>query len=291
MSFRALLFWSLLAIASASCQKTMNSPTAGMNPTTYELTSIVWSGVQSNGQSFHFQYDSAHLLTAYTWIEWGAGGYNITDSGNIPIPGWTDTVSFRLEYSNGRVRRLYTSDPNGPANGFTDYSYDTKGRLVGTSYYAPDGTPAQGRENYSYDANGRVSDKWLYDGTGKNAYHYCFSFDSLGNLAKEVDSTLFENPILVYIFTYPKYDTHVNWLRTINGYPITFSSDNNFGEGSSLSPNNYQTVLYDANPQGGVPAYLMGLSTITYDYQYNDAGLPVQMQLGPWTTTFTYKKY
>jgi hypothetical protein len=62
-----------------------------------------------------------------------------------------------------------------------------------------------------------------------------------------------------------------------------------FGLACSISPNNLLTVTTYGSIEPGEPFGL--LSTSTYTYQHNEAGLPVQEQLNGLTTTFTYQKY
>lgn len=251
------------------------------NPTSYELISEVWSGPVTNGQSYLFAYDSTHLLTSYKRIQWGQGGYNITDSGNFPLPGFADTSYFHVEYSNGRVSGLYSVD--GGARGYAAYEYDSAGRLVKVI-----SQPGDYIYLYSYNDKGQVTDRKEMNTTAIN-FHYTYVYDNNGNLVKEVDSTLYTNPPLIYMTEYSDYDSKVNPLRALNGYGISSGADVNFGSGASVSPNNAGTSRYSTNTNGG-PDFGPP-STASYNYQYNDEGLPVQIQSGPWIITLQYKKY
>lgn len=271
------------------CRKSMTSAPAGFsqNPTSYELVSEVWSGPVTNGQSYLFTYDdSTHLLTSYKRIQWGQGGYNITDSGNFPLPGFSDTSYFHLTYSDGRISRLYSSD--GGAQGYAAFEYNSKGWLVKSTNYFLNGQPQDYVYLYSYNDKGQVTGMRETNTSTLN-FHYTFAYDNNGNLVKEVDSTLYTHPPLIYMTEYSDYDNKVSSIRALNGYGTTYAGDYNLGSGSSIPSNNVGSASYYTNTNGspdfGPP------STVLYNYQYNDEGLPVQIQSGPWTITLQYKKY
>lgn len=280
----------IIALSVISCRKEITPVAASpsQNPTSYELVSETWSGVATNGESILFTYDSTHLLTDYKQIQWGQGGYSITDSGNFPLPGFSDTSYNHLEYSNGRVSKQYVIDKNG-GQGYWTYEYNSKGWLVKITTYDLNGQPEDGYTYlYSYNENGQVTDMRQGDASAPS-YHDTFEYDSAGNLTKEVDSTLYINPAWVQISEYSNYDNKINFVRALNGYPTTYSTGNNFGVVSSFSPNNYGKVEYYGSIQPGDPFGL--LSSSVNAYQYNDQGLPVQIVSGPWTVTLQYQKY
>jgi len=288
MSTRHLLILFTSFLFLMSCKKGITSaPSPSANPTSYELVSEIWFGPVTNGQSYLFTYDSAtHLLTDYKRIQWGQGGYNITDSGNFPLPGFSDTTYYHLEYTNGRVSRLYIND--GGAQGYMAYEYNSMGWLVKAVYYYLNGQSDNNILLYSYNDKGQVTDMRETNGP-TNEFHYTYAYDNSGNVVKEVDSTLYTHPALVYVTECAQYDNKVNSLRALNGYGAAANMDRNLGSGSSISPNNVGTLSYYTNTSGG-PSF-GSPSTTDYTYQYNDEGLPVQIISGPWTITLQYKKY
>ena len=221
-------------------------------------------------------------MTDYIRVKWGGAGISINGQDTITTPGFIDTGYYHLEYQRGRVYRQYVNDQS---EGYWSYTYDASGRLVNTETYYMNGQPAYYTEVYSYNAQGEANDMKIYGENPAPAFHYVFNWDTFGNLAMETDSTLGSNPgdFLVYEYTYDAYDQQVNFLRTINGYPMTFTNSSNFWSGSSLSPHNFQSEVwrYPGPAQSIQP----------YRYIYNSAGLPTQIQTGPWTVTLRYQTY
>lgn len=288
MTPKSLMLVAASTIALASCKKDAGSLSSQIsNPTTYELTSIVWSGPTTNGESIYFTYDSTHLLTDYKRIQWGQGGYNITDSGSILLPGWTDTGYYHLEYNNGRLARQYEND--GGAQGYWAYTYNNHGWLTSIATYYHNGQPENITYKYTYNDKGQLTDMWEYGYTPAPDFHDVYTYDNQGNLAQEVDSTLEINPAWVQITDYTSYDNEVNVAKALNGYALCTSTTNNFGFSSSISPNNVTGSSFYGSITPGDPWGLLSVDSSIY--QYNDVGLPVKQLAGPWIITYTYNKY
>jgi hypothetical protein len=289
MMWKSLFAVFCCMLMFTNCKKENSVASLSSNPTSYELTSIVWSGPTTNGQSFYFTFNSSHLLTDYKRIQWGQGGYNITDSGNIPLPGWADTGYYHLEYSNGRVARQYIADTVGGMFGYWTYAYNSQGWLTSVRTYYLNGQPENITYTYQYNGMGQVTDMWEYGATPMPDYHSVYSYDSKGDLEREVDSTLFTDPVWIQVTDYTSYDNGINVARALNGYVLSTSTTNNFGFSSSISPNNVTGISYYGSIVPGDPFGLLAVDSSSY--QYNDAGLPVQQLAGPWIITYTYTKY
>jgi hypothetical protein len=76
----------------------------------------------------------------------------------------------------------------------------------------------------------------------------------------------------------------VNYARAVNGLPAVLAPNNTLAMFSSLSANNVLSDKYYFS-SGGVT------SPSSYTYVYNDEGLPVKIQYGPWIVTLEYEKF
>jgi hypothetical protein len=280
--YKAILVIGIFVLLT-NCKKATTSlpPVVSQNPTSYVLIAEVWSGPITNGESFFFSYDSSHLLTDYMRIQWG-GAYTIIGNDTTIGSGFSDTTTYHLEYNNGRVWRQYSKDGN--SQSYSEYAYNNRGQLVKATDYNFNGQPDGYGYQYIYNSLGQLTD--MLEGSYPYNFHYTFAYNVDGNLAIEVDSTLYTNGPLIYTSEYSNYDSRVNFVKAINGYPTTFATDNNFGTGASISPNNFGRLRYSTSQSAGGVG-----QTNDYVYQYNDQGLPVQMQSGPWIVTYQYRKY
>jgi hypothetical protein len=120
-------------------------------------------------------------------------------------------------------------------------------------------------------------------------FRYVFTYNSNNNLTSVTNFILWSNPQQKVKYEWLSYDNKVNFIKAVNGLPITFVWDNNYGAYSSSSPNNYIDQNYyvpvDNSQSFGSPHY------INNSFQYNDQGLPLKQFSGPWTVTFEYEKY
>jgi hypothetical protein len=81
----------------------------------------------------------------------------------------------------------------------------------------------------------------------------------------------------------------VNFIKAVNGLPLTFVWDNNYHSYSSSSPNNFLVENYYTPVNMDQPFGSPNL--INYSYEYNAEGLPTKMRYGSWLVTFEYEKY
>jgi hypothetical protein len=235
------------------------------------LLSIATTTSTTQAEYFYMTYDSStHLLTSFKRIQ-------ITNSPS------TDTTNYQLIYSQGRVSNMIMTDRDGGGNGVYGYHYNSKGWL--DTVWVIDGTS----EAFKYNNKGEPTDVYEFNNGLTVWYHSTFAYDSSGNLSTEVDSSLYDVPLLVQTTNYTQYDNAVNYIKTINGYPPTWSWDNNFGIASSFSPNNNIAYTFQSSPSSNDPNGI--IDPVGFSYEYNEAGLPARIVSGPFTTILTYQKY
>lgn len=271
------LLFGLTAILGLSCKKQsiLGHPNSFItNPTSYILKHQTWTGPTSNGESFSYFYNSENLISRIERYQWGGGGTSQM---------WYDTSYYQFEYNNGLCTKWTINDG---FQGYFIYKYnDQKLPLSRTIYYSD--STIQGHTFYKYDNSGNLIEK--IDSSNKVNFRNFYTYDSGNNLTSATENILWSSPQQKLKTEYVTFDTKVNYIKAVNGLPMTTDFDNNFHSYSTTSPNNFASSKYytqvNINDPFGSP------QIVTLTYEYNDEGLPTKMQSGPWTVIYEYAKY
>jgi YD repeat-containing protein len=271
-----------LAIIFFSCKKENNNSVSIpyiTNPTSYVLTSEIWSGPATNGEYFYFTYNSEHLISKIQRIQWGTESVN-----GGSMQKWYDTANYAYEYTHGLCSRWIVTE--GGSNWFYTYEYNNNKLPVKRTVYSMGDYLPERYYLYKYDNSNNLVE--IVDSSLNVNFRYEFTYNSNNNLTS-VTSYQGAIPVQKEQYQWLAFDNKINFIKAVNGLPPTFVWDNNFNSYSSSSPNNILTENYyspaDINQPFG-PAY-----PDSYSYQYNDEGLPTTMQDGPWIVNFEYEKY
>lgn len=282
----SLLLLSIVLLFCISCKKETEEITKATysnipnnNPTSYLLKSQIWSGPSTNGGGFFYYYNSDNQVYKIKRHQWGTGSSN-----GGPVVRWDDTTYYYFEYTNGLCTK-WTIDDHG-SKGYYTYDYNAQNLPYKRTTYGASNM-VQGYCFYKYDKNNNLIER--KDSSYQLNFRYDFTYDSNNNLTSVTDNILWSNPQQKMKYEFLTHDQNVNFIKAVNGLPITFIWDNNYHSYSSSSPNNFLTQNYyvpvDANQPFGQPR------VYNYSYDYNDEGLPVKMEYSPWLVTFTYQKY
>jgi hypothetical protein len=267
-----LLLASLIVLSA--CKKDHSSAgTSGpsTNPASYALISYASFVNQTLVDSMSFTYDAAaRLLTSYVDIPFGSGQIFPTE--------------YQFSYTNGKCTRIDIT-----AEGYSTYytyQYNSDSTVDTVKFYSsPDTVPAASAF-FSYNATGQMVDEFDFAGS-LNYSHYVYTYDALGDLSTSVDSSLASSPGFVTTWRYTDYDSKVNLLRAVPGYPTTNSLMPSFG-GQHSSPHNcLQTITTGNIAPGG--QYVA--DTVNFKYTYNSAGLPTQIVNGIDTFRLVYMQF
>ncbi len=278
------LFLSLLSsckkdfVESADDPKTQTNHIT--NPTSYVLKKQSWTGPPNSGHHFSYEYNADHLVSKIERYQWGT--YSV-DGG--PEQRWETTDYYTFEYTNGLCTkwRIQTS----AGDGYFTYEYNNKNLPVKrTVYHTNDNTP-QGYSFYKYDSSNNLVEK--IDSSDKVDFRYVFTYNNKNNLTSVIDYILWSAPQQKVKYEWLSHDDKVNFIKAVNGLPVTFILDNNFNAYSSSSPNNatgqnYYTTV-DISQPFGHPDY----NSTSFDY--NEEGLPLKQYFPSGTYTFEYEKY
>lgn len=199
-------------------------------------------------------YDTYGFFAAKQRYSYDANG-NLTDSamydekgvimerqaytytnGNLTQIAGTDAAgaaSYKEVHSyddKGRIRESTHSIQN-KTFGKTVYKYDQKGNLSEVAFYTPEGTKADApigpcsgahRITYTYDTTNKPVQIVSFETDGKQQRSWNYTYDSKGQLAKDVRDSEFSRT--TYTYTY-EYDPHGNWTKqfgTAQTQPKTF---------------------------------------------------------------------
>ena len=270
----AVLFVTAL-IAACSCTKRPNDEKKLeiQNPTSYLLRKIIWSGPTSNGESLAFFYNSDHLVSKIERYEWSGGPSQIT----------YDTSYYSFEYTNGLCTKWKVSEG---FEGYFIFEYNTRNLPVKRTCYYADNSFSHATF-YKYDNDDNLIEKT--DSAVTIDFRSVYAYDSNNDLVSSIEYILWSSPQQKVKYEWSNFDQKVNFIKAVNGLPVTAAYDNNVGSYSSSSPNNAQTENYfsrvDINQSFGSP------NSSSFSYEYNEQGLPVKMKTGPWIVTFEYEKY
>lgn len=243
------------------------------NPTSYILRKQTWSGVSSNGESFAYFYNSDHLVSRIDRYQWSNGT--------------ADTTYSTFEYENGLCRKwtLYDGYARAFAYGYFIYEYNNSDLPVKRTYYSDNAVDFY--TFYKYDNANNLIEK--FDSSQSIDFRSVYSYNSDNNLVKATEYILWSSPQQKSQIEWSDFDQKVNFIKSVNGLPITAAYDNNYRSYSSSSPNNYHVESsYD---QVNIDQPFGQPFSDYSQYEYNDENLPTKMVYGPWTVSFEYEKY
>ena len=272
-----------LSLLSACSRTPPSSPDLSLNPTSYELLSIVWSGppptavgvAPSFGQAVYFTYDNNHLLTDYRRLDWGG------DSLPSPNPPDTNVYTYHLEYTNGQVSKVDYND-GGIAFSQDEYYYNANGQVSSVREYHANIIGMT--TDYQYDNRGNRILESRSSG-GQLQVRLAYVFDNDNNLTSRTDSSLWPSQKQVARTVYAAHDDKVNFLKAINGFP----GDGNVEFYPLTSPHNGTSQISYPAVNTGQP-FGAGAQQ-TFSYEYNDEGLPTTIRTGAQVITLTYRRY
>ncbi len=247
-------------------------------PGSYLLKRQIWTAPTANGGSFLYIYNSDHLVSRIERYQWGTYSVN---GGQLQT--FYDTSYYALEYAGNLCTKLTISD--GGADGYIAYEYNDQNLPIKSTIYYSDNT-VQSYSFYKYDGLNNLIEK--IDSTDKVNFRYVFSYNESNNLTSVVNYILWPNPQRKVKYEWVAFDTKVNFIKAVNGLPITFRWNNNYHSYSSSSPNNILTEKYYVPVNIDEPFDSPNFTN--YSYSYNEAGLPTTMSYGAWTVIFEYEK-
>jgi len=266
-----ILFVAALITAYSCTKEPDGSPAKIQNPTSYILKRQTWSGVPSNGLSVAYFYNSDHLISRIEKYVWGIG--------------FADTSYSTFEYENGRCRKRTEYDGYARAYpyGYFIYEYNKDDLPVKRTYHSD--SAVEFYTFYKYDNANNLIEK--FDSSHSVDFRHVFSYNGDNNLVKVIDYILWSSPQQKSQREWSSFDNKVNFIKAVNGLPSP--DDNNVGEFSSSSPNNY--VIEAAYDQIDIDQPFGQPRFYNYTYEYNEEGLPVKITEIPWIVTFEYEKY
>lgn len=280
MKKQSLLFISLAIFFSFSCKKEYIGLGSNRNPTSYLLKKQTWTGPATNGESFSYIYNADNLVSKIERYQWGT--YNTNGE---PQQTWHDTAYYTFEYTNGLCTKWRMQE--GGADGYFIYEYNNQKLPVKRTAYFTYNNTVESYSIYKYDNLNNLIEQ--VDSSDKVNFRYIFTYNSNNNLTSVINYILWSTPQQKVKYEWLSFDDKVNFIKAINGLPITFIWDNSYNAYSSSSPNNYLNENYytpvDLNQPFGQANYNVN------SFQYNDEGLPIKLSSGSWTITFEYEKY
>lgn len=280
MKHLRLLSICFLLFGLLSCKKDCNTEainTIDNNPT-YLLTKTTSEHLAgTNGEIFLFNYNSENQISQIKRIQWVFGASNVQ-----PVQKWYDTTTYSFIYSNNLPVRCIIKENTG--SWFYDYEYQGNQIIKRTIKYA-DGS-IQGYTRYSYNAEGKLLEAAEF--TDKINFRHSIVYDN--QMVTIIKYTLWSSPQKKSKTEYSNFDSKVNFIKAVNGLPVSYTWDCfNIGSYSSSSPQNFGFQQHywdvDIDKEFGAP------SSTTNSYEYNQEGLPTKMYYAGWTVTFEYQKY
>ena len=284
MKRQSILFIPLAIFFFLACRKENIGSIADTNyitnPTSYILKRQTWSGPATNGESFLYIYNTDHLVSKIERYQWGT----FTTNGG-PTQTWFDTAYYTFEYTRGICTKWRIQE--GGADGYFIYEYNNRKLPAKRTLYFTSTNVVQSYSTYKFDAFSNLIEE--VDSSDKLNFRYVFTYNSNNNLTSVTNYIMWSNPQQKMRYEWLSFDDKVNFIKAVNGLPITFIWDNNYYAYSSSSPNNYVDVNYYSPVDINQP-FGQANSNVN-SYQYNDEGLPIKLYYGPWTVTFEYEKY
>ncbi|MCR6639656.1 MAG: hypothetical protein NVV82_11915 [Sporocytophaga sp.] len=189
-----------------------------------------------------------------------------------------DTVLQTFEYTNGLCTKWNIQKKGSPfILDYYEFNYNTKNLPVSRIHYKKE-APTEYR-SYVYDNSDRLIK--VTDTVNTSQYRrYEFTYGKDNNIESIAEYN--GNKI-----TYVSLDDMVNYTKAIKGLPLSFAFDESYPSYPSyfsLSPHN---KLIEVSQSGYGTK-----DTISYLYQYNEVGLPVNRKTSPGgaTVIFEYEK-
>jgi len=174
-----------------------------------------------------------------------------------------------LTYENGKLTKKSSSVNDGPLRLVETFDYNSAGKLLRTNFYVSDGMKSR-YDSLAYDANGRLIA--LYElgseinGTYKIRTKYAYSWDSKGNINREVRVAVADGvETKDSSITDYTYDDKVNFAAKQPEFFLLEADEPTFG----LSVNNIIKSVHTTNTN---PGYVL---TVTELYTYDEDGYPV----------------
>lgn len=288
MKKQSFLFITLILSIFSSCKRDivesadtpMTQSNDNTNPTSYVLKRQTWTGTGSNGQSFLYEYNSDHLVSKIERYQWGT--YR-EDGGSEQR--WETKDYYTFEYTNGLCNKWRIQETG--IDYYFIYEYNNKNLPVKRTAYSTYGNTPQGYSFYKYDNLNNLVEK--VDSSDKLDFRFVFTYNSTSNLTSVIKYILWSTPQKKEKYEWLSFDNKVNFIRAVNGLPITFIWDNNYNAYSSSSPNNFiarnHYAPVDISQPFGHPDYFDN------SFDYNEQGLPLKLEYGTGTVTFEYEKY
>lgn len=277
MKLSAICAFAFLLFGLCACKKDRDSNSTfwdNRNPTSYVLKRQTFEHTGgTNGESYHFSYNSANLVSEIKRIQWGYGPVNI-----IPIEKWYDTSVQRFDYQNGLPVKCTIKE----SSGLWYYEYSYKGTQIEQTTVRYANGDIQEYNLYKYNSDGKISE--IVDSTpGRINFRHVYEYNN-NNLSTLTTYILWSTPQQKSKEEFSSFDGKVNSIRAVNGLPIS----HNMQSFSSFSLNNHGFIKHywavDMDK-----AYLAP-TTMAYSYEYNEEGLPTKMYYGGWTVTYEYQK-
>lgn len=251
-------FICLMAVVTASCTKTGNTPTATTSsPMLTEIKITNGTTIETR----KFQYSTSGKLSTYT---------STTISNNIKTLEGTTTYTYNA--NNMPIKEVAVYITNGTTKTVTgDYTY-SNGLLQNVKYTDPDNGVKEWVYQYSEDRVSKVTNTWEQGAVWTDMF---IDYNSAGNInqIKEVYSEA--STSAKFLATNTVYDGHQNFITTIPGLVNPQSIDlmfvqlfslHNIKEYDNGKGRVINTIIYDAN---GFPKRITNNQNSTvYEFTY-----------------------
>lgn len=277
-----ILALALIAILTFSCSKDDDGGTQPPEPTEQlRLKTYTVGSTETN-----FSYNSDNMLSS--WIERSNVSNVIYDSENRP----TQVGFWSYSYNTlGRMTGItYTSYPT---TYYANFIYNNEGLVVTCNFRS--GSSTFKTRTFEYNANSQLVEM-IEEEVGKPIYKFLLSYDGNGNISqvkgqKSRDEGATYTDLFTNTYTYddkknPSYEllkslgitSHLSFVLLSPIDDTYYIYSNSYFQPFFYSPNNVLTRTY-------------GGSTFSYDYVYNEAGLPTSVEITKNDGTITYENW
>ena len=278
--FRLILF-CVVSIVFIACKKDTVPALVDNgkgNPTSYVLEQLSYEARGgTDGSTLHFRYNANNQVSEIRNVQWTDISYN-----NDPPVRQESTTTYRFEYLNQKVVKCIQN------LGFASWTveYDYAGDQISRKTIRLANGIAQDSTLYKYDTDGKLTGAVIYTDKANHRSEFSYSND----LITRTNYILNTNPQQKYKIAFSGFDNKINYIRTINGLPKAFGGEEySFFFYATNAPGNYtETRYYNFT---GLNDNFSSFSTIKYNYEYNEEGLPTMMYADDYTTIFQYRKY
>ena len=284
----SILLYLIILLLCGCGSDPVTSPTSSTlsNPTTLLLKKKVWeTAANTNGSTILYFYNDKNLISEIQRIQWGTGSVN-----GGPMEIWVDTSYQFFEYDNNNraIKSIYSDYPlsKGYPSSYREYEYQDELLIKHTVFY-PDYRVFE-INSYTYDVNNNLIETVTTRHSGE-VFKHKMEYTDNGNLKTITRFTLWKNPHKKRKYEYSNFDSGVNFIKAVNGLPITFIWNNNHGSYCSTCPNNY--IRSEYYPDVDIDQEYKAPRDYLRTYEYNEEGLPVRLRDGSATVTFEYERY